>query len=92
VIEIAAFQIFNYGGSHHKVFHANKNEGLSRHQHENNHAVACYSGSCIIRKEGKEAIINKKSIPIDLPANEWHEIEALEDETVFVNIFAQNKY
>jgi len=34
----------------------------------------------------------KYSQPLNLPANEWHEIEALEDETVFVNIFAENKY
>ena len=25
-------------------------------------------------------------------ANEWHEIEALEDGTVFVNVFAEGKY
>lgn len=24
--------------------------------------------------------------------DEWHEIEALEDETVFVNVFAEGKY
>lgn len=27
-----------------------------------------------------------------LVANEWHEIEALEDGTVFVNVFAEGKY
>jgi hypothetical protein len=26
-----------------------------------------------------------------LAANEWHEIEALEDGTVFVNVFAEGK-
>jgi hypothetical protein len=25
-------------------------------------------------------------------ANEWHELEALEDGTVFVNVFAEGKY
>ncbi len=25
-------------------------------------------------------------------AGEWHEIEALEDDTVFVNVFAENSY
>jgi hypothetical protein len=28
----------------------------------------------------------------NLIANEWHEIEALEDNTVFVNVFAEGKY
>lgn len=27
-----------------------------------------------------------------ISADEWHEIEALEDATVFVNVFAQGKY
>ena len=30
--------------------------------------------------------------PVNLVAREWHEIEALEDGTVFVNIFAKGKY
>jgi hypothetical protein len=30
--------------------------------------------------------------PLNLPANKWHEIKALEYETVFVNVFAENKY
>jgi len=34
--------------------------------------------------EGIEKIINKHSGAFNLPANEWHEIEALEDNTVFV--------
>ena len=28
---------------------------------------------------------------LNLPAGEWHEIEALEDNTVFVNVFAEGK-
>jgi len=34
-------------------------------------------------------VIDKYTQPIELVANEWHEIEALEDDTVFVNIFAE---
>jgi quercetin dioxygenase-like cupin family protein len=46
----------------------------------------------VLRKEGKEVVITKMTQPILLPANEWHEIEALEDGTVFVNVFAEGKY
>jgi hypothetical protein len=46
----------------------------------------------VIRKEGIEKVIDKYTQPINLKANEWHEIEALEDETVFVNVFAEGKY
>jgi hypothetical protein len=52
----------------------------------------CHSGSCVIRKEGIEKIVDKNTQPINLKAAEWHEIEALEDGTVFVNIFAEGKY
>jgi hypothetical protein len=36
--------------------------------------------------------MTKESQPITLKANEWHEIEALEDGTVFCNVFAEGKY
>jgi hypothetical protein len=35
--------------------------------------------------------MTKDSQPLNLPAGEWHELEALEDGTVFVNVFAQEK-
>ena len=81
-----------YDGASINVFHANKGEGLSRHEHVYAHLTVCHSGSCVIRKEGIEKVIDKYTQPINLKANEWHEIEALEDETVFVNVFAEGKY
>lgn len=83
---------FNYDGVEVNIYHANKGEGLPKHEHIYAHASMCHSGSCIIRKENKEVIINKHSKPINLKQNEWHEIEALEDNTVFVNIFAEGKH
>ena len=81
-----------YDGAQLNVFHANKGEGLSRHEHEYSHLTMCHAGSCIIRKKGIEKIVDKNTQPINLKENEWHEIEALEDGTVFVNVFAENKY
>ena len=74
------------------IFHANKGEGLPRHQHTYSHLTMCFAGSCVIRKEGKEVVVNKDTRPINLVGTEWHEIEALEDGTVFVNSFAEGKY
>jgi quercetin dioxygenase-like cupin family protein len=91
-IQINHKHSFTYDGATLKVFHANKGEGLPRHQHIFSHATMCNSGSCIIRKQNKELTIDKNSRPINLIANEWHEIEALEDNTVFVNVFAEGKY
>ena len=71
------------------IFHANKGEGLPRHEHKHSHLTICLSGSCIIRKENKEVLINKMTQPVNLIANEWHEIEATEDGTVFINVFSK---
>jgi quercetin dioxygenase-like cupin family protein len=83
---------FTYDGAQINVYHANKNEGLEKHHHIWSHATICHNGSCVIKMQNKEKIINKHSGAFNLPANEWHEIEALEDNTVFVNIFSENKY
>lgn len=74
------------------VYHANKGEGLPRHEHGYSHLTMCHAGSCILRKEGRELVMTKDTQPVNLVGNEWHEIEALEDGTVFVNVFVVGKY
>ena len=91
-IRITPRHDFNYDGVTIHKYHANKGEGLPKHEHQYAHATMCCSGSCIVRKEGREVILTKDDSPVNLIANEWHEIEALEDGTVFVNIFAEGKY
>lgn len=83
---------FSYDGVSISVFHVNKGYGLPRHQHAYAHATICHAGSIVIRKEGKEVVADKNSGAFNLKADEWHEIEALEDNTVFANIFAESKY
>jgi len=83
---------FIYDGAALNIFHANKGQGLPKHQHTFAHATMCHAGSCWIRKEGKEILITKDTQPINLVADEWHEIEAAEDGTVFCNLFAEGKY
>jgi quercetin dioxygenase-like cupin family protein len=70
------------------IFHANKGEGLPRHEHTFSHLTMCHAGSCIVRKEKRELVMTKDTQPVNLVAGDWHEIEALEDGTVFVNVFA----
>ena len=91
VIAIAPKHSFTYDGAAINVFHASKGYGLPQHEHTWSHATICHNGSCVIRMEGKEKIIDKHSGAFNLPANKWHEIEALEDDTVFVNVFAVGK-
>lgn len=80
---------FTYDGARLNVYHANKGKGLSKHEHTFAHATFCCAGSLIVRKEGKELTITKDTQPINLVPNEWHELEAAEDGTVFINVFAE---
>jgi quercetin dioxygenase-like cupin family protein len=82
---------FTYDGTVINVYHANKGEGLPRHEHMYSHATICAAGSCLVRKEVRELVMTKDTQPVNLTANEWHEIEALEDGTVFINVFAAGK-
>ena len=72
------------------VYHAAKGDGLPKHEHVYAHLTFCHSGSLVIRKENRELLMTKNTRPVNLIENEWHEIEALEDGTVFVNVFAEN--
>jgi quercetin dioxygenase-like cupin family protein len=74
------------------VFHANKSEGLPMHGHEYSHATICHAGSCLVSLDnGKSIVMTKDTQPLNLLAGIQHELEALEDGTVFVNVFAEGK-
>ena len=92
VVNIVPAHNVTYDGATVNIYHADKGQGLSRHQHAYSHLTMCHAGSCAVRKEGRELIMTKDTQPINLIADGWHEIEALEDDTVFVNIFAEGKY
>jgi quercetin dioxygenase-like cupin family protein len=92
MINLAPTHSFTYDGAHISVYHANREHGLSKHTHSYSHVTMCHNGSCLVSLEGRSYTIDKNSKPLNLPANEWHEIEALEDGTVFVNVFAEGKY
>lgn len=78
---------FSFGGTQHNVYHVDAGEGLPRHEHLYPHLTVCHAGACFVRKEGKEVRITKGDAPIYLTQRQWHEIEAVEDGTVFENIF-----
>jgi quercetin dioxygenase-like cupin family protein len=81
----------DYAGCTFATYHADKGQGIPRHEHWYPHLTMCHAGSCVLRKEGIELVITKSSQPVNLIQNEWHEIEALEDGTVFVNVFMQGR-
>ena len=89
---ITSVHSVTYDGTTLNVYHANKGQGLPRHEHVYSHLTMCHAGSIIVRKEGRELIMTKETQPVNLVANEWPELEALEDGTVFVNVFSEGKY
>jgi hypothetical protein len=89
---IAPTHSVTYDGATMNVYHANKGQGLPSHSHTFSHLTMCHAGSCMVRKEGKELLMTKMTQPVNLLADGWHEIESMEDGTVFVNVFAEGKY
>ena len=83
--------VVQHEGTKMLVFHASKNQGLSKHTHSYPHLTMCHAGSCVISNARRSLVVTKDTQPVNLVANEWHEIEALEDGTVFVNVFAEGK-
>lgn len=69
-----------------KVFHVDKGQGLPLHEHLNGHLVICGSGRISCRSEGNEVILTKESPPYYFVPVIPHEIEALEDGSVVINI------
>ena len=78
---------FNYNNTNNAIYKAGINQGLPRHEHTFAHVTVCIQGKMIVRKENKELILNMHDNPLLLVANEWHEIEALEPDTIFINQF-----
>ena len=91
LVPIAPVHQVTYDGAVLNVYHANKGHGLPKHEHVYAHLTMVHAGSCIVRKEGRELVMTKDTQPVNLTENEWHELEALEDGTVFVNVFAEGK-
>jgi len=92
IVQLIPRHQVNYDGATVNVYHANKGEGLPRHEHVYAHLTMCHAGKLIVRKEHRQMVMTKDTQPVNLVANEWHEIEALEDGTVFVNVFSEGKY
>ena len=81
-----------YDGVIIRTYAVNKGQGLAKHEHVYAHLTYCHRGAILVRKEGKELTLRPGEAPFNLRPNEWHEIEALEDDTIFQNVFAEGKY
>lgn len=82
---------FHYASAFVMIYHANKGEGLPMHVHRYSHALMCNAGSCEVRTLHKNILMDRNTQPVNLRAMEDHEIEAMENGTVFVTIFEAGK-
>jgi quercetin dioxygenase-like cupin family protein len=85
-IDVSPIHSFGIENISFYVYHANKNEGIGKHNHDYNHITICHNGAIKVIKEDFEKILTKNDNGVNLKAGEWHEIKAIEDNTVFVNI------
>jgi len=89
---VTPVHMVTYDGAVLNIYHANKGQGLPRHEHAYAHLTICHAGSCLVTKEGRQLLMTKMTQPVNLVAAEWHELEAMEDGTVFVNVFSEGKF
>ena len=77
---------FVYGGITFFYYSGNKGQGLPKHAHTFSHLTFVASGKTCIRKENVYRELLPGDHPLNLKELEWHEIEILEDNTVFINV------
>jgi hypothetical protein len=78
--------VFKYNGVTFTYYKGNAGEGLPKHEHNFAHLTFVASGKTCIRKENVYREMLAGDEPLNLKENEWHEIEILEDNTVFINV------
>lgn len=84
---------FTIDGATVNTFHIEiAGDGHPKHQHTWDHVTLVHAGRLKVRTQHNgEFEMTKDTKPIVFPANQWHELEALEDGTVFTNVFAVGK-
>ena len=85
--------VFHVDGCTINTFHIDKaGEGHPKHVHDYEHVTQVHAGRLLVTMAHTTFEMDKHSKPIKFPANEWHELEAIEDNTVFCNVFALGKH
>ena len=65
-----------------------RGEGLPRHQHDVDHLTMVAAGRIAVRTDARTVERGPADAPILFRAGRAHEIEAIEDNTVILNVFA----
>ncbi len=88
VIDVEPKHSVTLNNVHFAIYHAEPGQGVGKHEHLYAHATFCPSGKIKINKENLEVFMDKNSNPVMLSGETWHQIEAVEEGTVFVNVWA----
>jgi len=83
--------VFRKGQTNFSYYSGDTGDGIPRHEHTFSHYVMVAHGKICIRKENLYREFIGGDEPINLRENEWHEIEILEDNTVFINFGEGNQ-
>ena len=78
---------FEYQGVRTQIYLGDVGTGLPRHQHTFVNLTVCVQGSVKITKEKSSKIVKANDAAVVLTALEWHELEVLEPNTIFINMF-----
>lgn len=76
---------FKYLGVEVKTYEANAGEGIPTHLHSFAHGTICQAGLCKITID-ENSFVLANNVLYEMPANTAHEIEALENGTIIVNV------
>lgn len=84
---------FNVNDTTTNIFHISKaGEGHPKHYHDYDHVTVVHSGKLLVRTENNgEFEMTKDTRPLLFPKGQWHELEAIEDNTIFTNVFGLNQ-
>lgn len=83
---------FTVNGATINTFHIPKaGEGHPKHEHDFDHVTLVHAGRLLVTTPNVTFEMTKDTKPILFPANEWHELEAIEDGTVFTNVFGEGQ-
>ena len=83
-------------GTRVQAFLADRGQGLPSHIHSRSHALFVVSGSIVIRILDERCNLTTHyrdawDQPVELPEDRWHEIEASEDNTIFMTVHDESQ-
>jgi len=88
IIEKEPAHQMNVNGVLVQSFYVNNGEGVNNHEHDYSHVTLCHSGKIRITNSYVQVDMDSNTPAILIKGDEWHQIEALENNTIFISVFS----